>query len=55
MHESSVIKYLDHSLNLAKKYNVTPYMKQTLELLKRRIESVFGKEKELRTGLGAWT
>lgn len=54
IHESSVIKYLGHSLNLAEKYNVTPYMKQNLELLKRRIESVFGKEKETQTGLAAW-
>lgn len=54
IHESSVIKYLGHSLNLAEKYKVTPYMKQNLELLKRRIESVFGREKETQTGLAAW-
>ncbi len=54
VHESSVIKYLGHSLNLAEKYHVAPYLKQNLDLLKRRIESVFGKEKETQTGLAAW-
>ena len=39
---------------LANKYNVPPYLKQSLELLKRRIEDVFGKEKEKQEGLGKW-
>src|SRR3989344_5878809 len=52
--EGSVIKYLEPSLSIAEKYNVDPYLKQTLELLKRRIESVFGKEKDRQIGLGKW-
>lgn len=52
--EGFVIKYLELSMRLAEKYNVPVYMKQTLELLKQRVESVFGKEKERQEALGAW-
>jgi len=52
--EGSVVKYLQPSISLAKKYNVPSYLKQSLELLQRRIEDVFGKEKEVQKGLGAW-
>ena len=52
--EGFVIKYLELSMKLAEKYNVSVYMKQTLELLKQRVESVFGKEKERQEALGAW-
>jgi DNA polymerase II large subunit len=39
---------------LAEKYDLDPYLKQTLELLKVRVESYFGREKEKQTGLGDW-
>ncbi|MBN1544244.1 DNA polymerase II large subunit [Candidatus Woesearchaeota archaeon] len=52
--EGSIVKYLEPSMSLANKYNLPIYLKQTLELTKRRIEGVFGKEKEKQTGLGAW-
>ncbi|MFO8016642.1 MAG: DNA polymerase II large subunit [Candidatus Woesearchaeota archaeon] len=52
--EGSVIKYLEPSVSLANKYNVPPYLKQSLELVKRRVEGVFGREKEVQKGLGAW-
>ncbi|RJQ20795.1 DNA polymerase II large subunit [Candidatus Woesearchaeota archaeon] len=52
--EGSVIKYLEPTISLAKKYNVSPYLQQTIELLKVRIEQVFGKDAEKQTGLGAW-
>ncbi|MBU2560920.1 MAG: DNA polymerase II large subunit [Nanoarchaeota archaeon] len=52
--EGSIVKYLEPSMSLANKYNLPTYLKQTLELTKRRIEGVFGKEKEKQTGLGAW-
>ncbi len=54
IHEGSIIKYLDPAISLAEKYNVPAYLKQTLELTKRRIEGVFGKEKEKQEGLGKW-
>lgn len=52
--EGSIIKYLEPSLSLANKYGVSTYLKQSLELLKRRVEGVFGKEKERQEGLGRW-
>ncbi|HLP80111.1 MAG TPA: hypothetical protein VK158_05730 [Acidobacteriota bacterium] len=52
--KGSVIKYLDMSINLGKKYNISPYLKQCLEILKYRVDGVFGKDKEKQTGLGTW-
>ena len=52
--EGSVIKYLEPSMSLARKYNLSPYLYQTLEITQRRIEGVFGREKEKQAGLGAW-
>ena len=52
--EGSVLKYLEPSLSLAKKYNLSPYLRQTLELTKNRIEGMFGKEREKQVGLGNW-
>jgi DNA polymerase II large subunit len=52
--EGSVVKYLEPSMSLATKYNVPDYLKQTLMLLERRIEGMFGKEKEKQEGLGRW-
>ncbi|MBU3941299.1 MAG: DNA polymerase II large subunit [Nanoarchaeota archaeon] len=52
--EGSIIKYLEPSISLANKYNVPAYLKQTLELTKRRVDDVFGKDKEKQEGLGKW-
>jgi DNA polymerase II large subunit len=52
--EGSITKYLEASIELAEKYNVAPYLKQSLELTKRRVEAVFGKEKEVQQGLGSF-
>jgi DNA polymerase II large subunit len=52
--EGFVVKYLELSMALAEKYKVSTYMRQTLELLKQRVESVFGKEKERQEGLSSW-
>lgn len=52
--EGSVVKYLEPALSLAEKYNLPAYLKQSLVLLKRRVEDVFGKEKETQEGLGKW-
>ena len=52
--EGSIVKYLEPTINLANKYNVSPYLKQTVELLQKRIEDVFGKEKEKQLALGDW-
>ncbi len=52
--EGSVVKYLEPCISLGNKYDVPTYLKQSLELLKRRVEGVFGKEKEKQEGLGKW-
>lgn len=52
--EGSVMKYVEPSLSLSEKYEVGDYLRQTLQLTKQHIESVFGKEKEKQEGLGRW-
>lgn len=54
IHEGSVVKYMEPCMSLARKYEQPPYLVQTLELTKRRIEDVFGKDKEKQEGLGKW-
>ena len=52
--QGSIVKYLAPSMQLAEHYNVSNYLKQTLELTKQRIEGVFGREKEKQEGLTKW-
>ena len=52
--EGSVIKYLGPSLKLAEKYDFSPYLKQTLDIVKEQVEMVFGKEKDKQVGLGSF-
>lgn len=52
--EGSVVKYLEPTISLATKYNVYQYLQDTIELLKSRVEGVFGKEPEKQMGLGSW-
>ena len=52
--EGSVVKYLGHSMKLAERYDFSPYLKQTLDLLQLNVEMVFGKEKEKQVGLGSF-
>ena len=52
--EGSIIKYLEPAMSLGKKYMVSPYLTQTLELTQRHVDGVFGKEKDRQEGLGRW-
>jgi len=52
--EGSVIKYLQLSIDLADKYGITGYLREDLELLQRKVNDLFGKDKEKQTGLAAW-
>ncbi|MEK6875411.1 MAG: DNA polymerase II large subunit [Nanoarchaeota archaeon] len=54
IHEGGIKKYLDPAMELVNKYNLSPYIKQSLELTKRYIDSVFGKELEKQEGLQKW-
>ncbi|MEK6812095.1 MAG: DNA polymerase II large subunit [Nanoarchaeota archaeon] len=53
-HEGGIKKYLEPALALAKKYHLSPYITQSLEITKRHIDSVFGKEVEIQKDLGKW-
>ncbi len=53
-HEGGIKKYLEPALSLANKYNLSSYIVQSLELTKRHIDSVFGKEPEQQENLGKW-
>lgn len=50
--EGSIIKYIDYCMDLVNNYDLDIYTRQAVELTKRRIESVFGKEPEIQLGLG---
>jgi len=52
--EGSIVKYLEPALNLANNFEIPPYVKQSLELAKQYIESIFGREKEKQEALGKW-
>ncbi len=54
IHEGGIKKYLEPALDLAKKYNLSPYLQQNLELTKRYIDSIFGKELEKQEALEKW-
>ena len=49
--EGSVVKYLGASLMLCEKYNFSPYLKETLDIVKQQVDNVFGKEKEKQVAL----
>jgi len=44
--EGSVLKYMQPALDIARQFNVSPYLLENLELTEMFIQSVFGKEKE---------
>jgi DNA polymerase II large subunit len=52
--EGSIVKYMEPALSLVEKYNLPVYLRQTLELTKDMIESIFLQDKEKQMGLGQW-
>jgi len=54
IHEGGIKKYLEPALDLAKKYNLSHYMQQNLELVKRYVESIFGRELEKQESISKW-
>jgi DNA polymerase II large subunit len=52
--EGSIIKYLEPAMQLARKYHVSPYIQQSLELTKKYIESIFGRDIEKQQDLEKW-
>lgn len=51
VHEGSVKKYLEVSRAMVKKYKVSEYCRQRVEVLDLAIESTFGEEKQEQLGL----
>jgi len=47
----SIVKYLEHGMELIRDYDVPAYIEQDLVLTKRYIESIFGKDTEKQVGL----
>lgn len=54
IHEGGIKKYLEPAIELAKKYNLSPYLQQSLELTKGYIDSIFGRETEKQEKLEQW-
>jgi len=51
IHEGGIKKYLEPAIELTKKYDLSPYLKQTIQLVKGYIDSIFGRELEKQSGL----
>jgi len=51
VHEGSVKKYLEMSREMCRKYNISEYTKQRMEVLDLAITSTFGEEKQEQLGL----
>ena len=54
INEGGIKKYLEPALDLAAKYGLSLYLKQNLELIKRYIESIFGRELERQEKIEKW-
>ncbi len=54
VNEGGIKKYLDPALGLAEKYHLSNYLKQNLELVKRYVDDIFGKELEKQESLKQW-
>jgi DNA polymerase II large subunit len=52
--EGSILKYMQPALDLAKKYNVSPYLLESLELNQMYIESIFGRDPEKQEKIDKW-
>lgn len=54
IHEGSIVKYMQPALDLARNYQATPYLLESLELVEKYIQSIFGKEKEKQETIAKW-
>lgn len=54
IHEGGIKKYLDATIKLAEKYNISQYLKQHIQITKRQIDSIFGRDPEKQEKLEAW-
>ncbi len=54
IHEGGIKKYLEPALTLSRKYHLSQYTQQNIELVKRYIDSIFGKELEKQENIDKW-
>ncbi len=54
VNEGGIKKYLEPALNLAEKYHLSTYLRQNIELVKKYIDSIFGKDPEKQESLNQW-
>jgi len=54
VHEGGIRKYLGIALGLTKKYQLSPYIIQNLDIIKRTLDSIFGKELEKQESISKW-
>ncbi|MEA3330045.1 MAG: DNA polymerase II large subunit [Nanoarchaeota archaeon] len=54
INEGGIKKYLEPAIELGKAYNVSPYLQQTLKLVKGYIDSIFGRETEKQSEIEEW-
>ena len=54
IHEGGIKKYLNFALELTEKYHLSIYLQQNIQLIKRYIDSIFGKELEKQEKLEQW-
>ncbi|MCH7567838.1 MAG: DNA polymerase II large subunit [Nanoarchaeota archaeon] len=52
--EGSIIKYMQAALDLAKTFGVSSYLLECLELTRKDIEGIFGREKEKQESISKW-
>jgi len=50
----SIVKYLEPALDLTRNFDVPAYIKQDLELTKKYIESIFGRDAEKQESIDKW-
>jgi len=50
----SIVKYLEPAIDLTKNFNVPPYIRQDLDLTKKYIESIFGRDTEKQESMSKW-
>jgi DNA polymerase II large subunit len=52
--EGSIMKYMQPALDLARTYDASKYLLESLELTEMYIQSIFGKEKEKQESISNW-
>jgi len=52
--EGSIMKYMQPALDLAREFDVSPYLMESLELTEMYIQSIFGKEKDKQEAIDKW-